>query len=188
MRVINCSTEVSNAQFVAPNRIVFETTDNILNLWDLDKEKSISSWILPKETTHRDISDKLSPNGEYYITLNRNTAIIWELNTGKCVSTLHGHFSTIYSCAFSPNGKYIVTTSHDTQVKVWDWRSGVCVFSRKMKQYRSVQFSPDGNHIALTCPSETKIIDFPSLQQLIDETRERFKSRTIANRKADSGW
>ncbi len=44
----------------------------------------------------------------------------------------------------------------------------------------SVSFSPDGHYIVSASYDGTvRIWDFPPLQQLIDETRERFKDRQL---------
>ncbi len=43
----------------------------------------------------------------------------------------------------------------------------------------SVQFSPDGKHIAMTGWNFSRIIDFPSIWQLVKENRERFKDRPL---------
>ena len=40
--------------------------------------------------------------------------------TGAEVRTLSGHLSTVWSVAFSADGKYIVTGSVDKTAKIWD--------------------------------------------------------------------
>jgi WD40 repeat protein len=40
----------------------------------------------------------------------------------KC--TLRGHSDYVYSVAYSPDGKHIVTGSRDDTVKVWDSQTG----------------------------------------------------------------
>jgi len=177
MHVVRSSAEVQNAYYINNKHIIFETADSMVTVWDLAADKCVSSWRHPKETSFGFLLN-LSPDGKYYMTVERNIAKIWEIETGECVSTLQGHTSWIFSSAFSPDGKYLVTTSHDTFVKVWDWRSGVCVFSKSIGQYSSSCFSPDGRHIALARNMlETRIIDFPPLKEIVDETRTRFKNR-----------
>ena len=43
----------------------------------------------------------------------------------------------------------------------------------------SASFSLDGEHIVLSSGKFIRIEDFPSLQDLIDQTRERFKDRPL---------
>ena len=41
-----------------------------------------------------------------------------------------GHFGAVYSAAFSPDGKLIVSGSFDKLVKIWDTKTGAVVSSR----------------------------------------------------------
>lgn len=50
------------------------------------------------------------------------TAKVWSLTDGRCLQTLHGHFSQIYAIAF--DGRRVVTGSLDTQVRIWDVNTG----------------------------------------------------------------
>ena len=38
--------------------------------------------------------------------------------------TLTGHSDSVYSVAYSPDGKHIVSGSRDSTVKIWDAQSG----------------------------------------------------------------
>ena len=38
----------------------------------------------------------------------------------RCQNILHGHTDHIYSVAFSPDGKYIISGSHDKMVCIWN--------------------------------------------------------------------
>jgi WD40 repeat protein len=39
---------------------------------------------------------------------------------GDCEQPMHGHTSYVASAAFSPEGRQIVSGSHDETVRVWD--------------------------------------------------------------------
>jgi WD40 repeat protein len=39
---------------------------------------------------------------------------------GALVDTMAGHKSDVLCCAFSPNGKYLATSSADHSVMIWD--------------------------------------------------------------------
>ena len=45
--------------------------------------------------------------------------IIWNLTTNSTIKVLKGHTDKINHIICSPNGKYIVSASHDKSVRVW---------------------------------------------------------------------
>ena len=63
---------------------------------------------------------------------------------------LQGHTDIVYSVAFSPDGRHIVSGSMDYTVQVWDAQAGIQV-GKPLQGHTngvwSVAFSPDGTHI-----------------------------------------
>ena len=121
------------------------------------------------------------PNGKTIVTSAFDNVAIWDVNTGKCIHALRGHSGSINSAVFSPNGKYVITTSQDRTIKIWSTDTGMLIASinaRSVAEHAS--FSPDGKQIVSAYSDGTICLwDFPPLQQLIDETRERFKNRPL---------
>ena len=63
---------------------------------------------------------------------------------------LQGHTSPVFSVAFSPDGRHIVSGSNDRTIRVWDAQTGGQVgnpLQGHTSSVRSVAFSPDGRHI-----------------------------------------
>jgi hypothetical protein len=46
---------------------------------------------------------------------------IWDLGTGERLETLSGHFSMVFSVAFSADGTRVMTVGGDMAVCIWDW-------------------------------------------------------------------
>ena len=110
------------------------------------------------------------------------TVRIWDVETERCLKVLRGHTGWIYYASFSPDGKLVVSASEDKTVRVWDVETGTCIriFEGHGCDVKSAVFSTDGRKIiSAACDGTVKIWDFPPLQDLIDQTRERFKDRPL---------
>jgi WD40 repeat protein len=98
------------------------------------------------------LSVAYSPDGKHIVSGSQDETVkVWDSQTGKEVSflvchrpiicccveradlrvlvheqecTLTGHSRDVYSVAYSPDGKHIVTGSRDRTVKVWDSHTG----------------------------------------------------------------
>ncbi len=64
--------------------------------------------------------------------------------------TYHGHDGTVYTVAWSPDGKRITSGSLDFTVQVWDATDGGHVFTYRghSNVVLAVAWSPDGKRIA----------------------------------------
>jgi WD40 repeat protein len=71
-----------------------------------------------------------------------------------------GHTVQVNSAQFSPDGKYIVTTSYDNTAKIWDAASGKMLqdLSGHTQWVNSAQFSPDGKFIVTSSRDNSAII------------------------------
>jgi WD40 repeat protein len=56
---------------------------------------------------------------------------LWDGQSGRHLSTLRGHTDVITSLAFSPDGRWLLSTSQDQSARIWDVRSG-----RQLAAYR----------------------------------------------------
>lgn len=78
------------------------------------------------------------------------TCGIWDVNTGRRVSTLYDHLGDVLSVAKHPSKTQIVASaSNDKTVKIWDTRIAKCVqtFQGHGRDVTSVAFFPDGNAV-----------------------------------------
>ena len=84
--------------------------------------------------------------------MTTTTVRVWDADTGQPIGQpLTGHTDTVYSVAFSPDGKRIVSGSDDNTVRLWDADTGQPVgppLTGHTGVVYSVAFSPDGKRIA----------------------------------------
>jgi len=102
---------------------------------------------------------------------NDNTVKLWDAQTEQELATLKGHDATVYSVAFSPNGRMLASGSMDDTVKLWDARTKRELATLKGHGHwvRSVAFSPDGKTLASGSYDNTvKLWDARSRQELAE--------------------
>ncbi|MEH1856275.1 MAG: hypothetical protein V7L11_32455 [Nostoc sp.] len=66
------------------------------------------------------------------------------------IHTLQGHCDSVYSVAYSPDGRIIASGSKDSTIKLWDVSTGREIYTLKghFDSVNSVVFSPDGKTFA----------------------------------------
>jgi WD40 repeat protein len=72
------------------------------------------------------------------------------VTTGQEVRTYKGHTDSVNTVEFSPDGKRLVSSSHDRSVKVWDatMDQDVVLLKGNSPSVTAVIFSPDGKRLA----------------------------------------
>jgi len=104
-----------------------------------------------KEAAARGPSDilALSREGKHLLSADafKTVARLWEIKSGKELHVLR-HERKIRSACFSSDGKYLLTGSEDTTMKLWNVQTGQCLrtFAGNDGYITSVDFSQDGNY------------------------------------------
>ena len=124
-----------------------------------------------------------NPQGNLLISASADKTLrIWDYETGTCIKVLEGHTLGVNHAAFSPDGNLIASASDDKTIRVWNVESGSCIhiIEGHIDAVRWVAFTPDGQHIvSYSLDGTIRKWGFPPLQDLIDQTRERFKDRPL---------
>jgi WD40 repeat protein len=99
------------------------------------------------------------------------------------VRTLSGHSDWVYSVAYSPDGRRLVSGAHDNTIKIWDAETGALIrtFSGHNGWVLSVAYSPNGRWLASsgTDDKTIKIWDAETgalIRTLSGHTRETVRS------------
>lgn len=86
-----------------------------------------------------------------------------------------------FLCKFSNDGGYILSTSIDGTIKVWDTKSGNCIKTFKHTSIiNSAIFSNDNKYIlSASFDGCVNILNFGQLYELIKFSREQFKNNPL---------
>ena len=179
--------DVRSVTFSPDGKLIvsFFFNDNTIRIWDAQTGKPLGDPIEVKGHNSYVSSVAISPDGKRIVSASLDETIrIWDAQTGKPLGDpMEGHTNTINSVAFSPDGQYIVSASGDNTIRIWDAQTGKQIddpLEGHTSYVSSAVFSPDGERIVSASGDNTiRIWDFPPLQELIDQTRERFKDRPL---------
>ncbi len=161
-------------------RVVSASADRTIRVWDVKIGKE-----LRKIQGHESQINVVvfNPNGEQIASAsNDGTIRIWDLEKGEELKRIEWLSEEIISICYNNDGTRIVASSMKGEICVWDVATGNKVQSFTLNDEIDVRvsFSPDGHRIVFGAGDGTlRVLDFPPLQQLINQTNERFKERPL---------
>ncbi|RYP59918.1 hypothetical protein DL769_008337 [Monosporascus sp. CRB-8-3] len=73
--------------------------------------------------------------------------LVWEWQSESYILKQQGHFDSMNSLVYSPDGQRIVTAADDGKIKVWDIDSGFCIvtFTEHTSGVTACEFAKKGN-------------------------------------------
>jgi WD40 repeat protein/DNA-binding CsgD family transcriptional regulator len=163
---------VWSVSFSSNNKILASgSEDKAIKIWDIETGECIKtieeahtqrvrSVAFPSTLDKSHISS-VDPFDEKPVLLasssDDKTVKIWDIETGKCLTTLEGHDNRVRSVTFSSDRKTLASSSDDKSIILWDVESGELLSKLEghTNRVRSVAFSPDGKKLASGSDDQT---------------------------------
>jgi WD40 repeat protein len=123
------------------------------SVWDLPAVPELSNGA----GEERQPPEQGGPGGEQRIYLNNGVTVRGPSRTAGPVRSAPPGDRLVEQAVFSPDGRRVVVSEHDTAVRVWDTTSGEPLTSplRHRGIVRYVAFSPDGFRLITACDDRT---------------------------------
>ncbi len=121
----------------------------------------LSPWRLrSRHDAHQDHGRAIvfSPEGRLVASAAENI-VLWDAATREKIARLE-HTSIVWNLAFSPDGRWLVSTHGDGSILLWDVaeRERIANFNEHSGAVRAVAFSPDGRRVASASEDRSIII------------------------------
>lgn len=135
--------------FVTRNTIGFN--ENTVRLWDAHTKRLLCVLGSKEETGGFQSQLVFSPDDKFLAASSRkdNTIQIWDVRNRRTQCRLEGHTTAVYSLAFSPDNRTVVSsgwTTKDMTIRVWDTMTGTELAT--FPDQGAVAFAPHGNAFA----------------------------------------
>lgn len=137
-------------------KVASASKDGTVKVWDLGNGRELRSYRGSNDPVGAPVrAVAWSFDGKTIASSVGNEIHLWDSESGKLKNALKGHEKPIGALAFQPTGKWLVSGSDDTTVRVWDIEKNEEVanlngdFNAKARaQIYSVAFSPNGKLVA----------------------------------------
>ncbi len=133
--------------------IVSAGDDHVIRTWDAHRGTLVKTIELASDAW----TCCINPSGTQLATVEGHpqyrgrpgsTLILVDVSSGEIVHRLVGHEQGVTSCAFSPNGRLIVTASLDQTLRLWDTTQGTQVTTIATDdEVRACALSLDGRRV-----------------------------------------
>jgi WD40 repeat protein len=151
-------------------RIASAGVDSALQIWSAETGASLGAPMVHPSWVDGGID--FHPDSRHVLTASKDMVLrVWDVTTGQLAAPPIRPAS-IGAARFSPDGRVIVSAGGDGTVEVWEWRAGRRLLpTRKLPLEtdwaftgnRTVQFSPDGRHVAVGGRPELYVLDLDEL-------------------------
>ncbi|MCI0602538.1 DUF4062 domain-containing protein [bacterium] len=167
-------------------RIATAHGDQHVRVWDIEKNEPVYILRGHKENAKLvsftpDGRLLISAGGDFSSTADTNDAAIriWNLDTGKLLSTLTGHTRSIEALAITPDGRTLVTGGWDYTIRVWDIKQGKCRFKiEESAPVNELVITSDGRYVyPVKLQNELTLFDLSEMRNI---ALCKFRSAVVA--------
>lgn len=149
---IACEISPDLKYVIFKNELIRNEVDSCFYLMDIESDKIIANFNVPKETF---FAAYFSKSLKFIVTISGKRAVqneynIWDIQTQKLLSTLKGNSEMMWNPAIDKNEKYIVGAGENGIVNLWDIQSGNLLLSFQeniINDYPFILFSPDQKYL-----------------------------------------
>ena len=109
-----------------------------------------------------------SPDGRRIVAAFGTTLQVWDAETGAAVTTLVAHAATVLACAYSRDGRRIVSKSQDGTLRIWDTKTGVTIttFLAPGLDDAICAYSPDGRRVVAGSGTTVNVWDVETTNEI----------------------
>jgi WD40 repeat protein len=190
---LECDQAVSQATFSPGGKALAVLGDREYNTLTRTRQNAVRVFDLPSgrlrfstlPQTDSIIDAEFSPDGRFLATASANhTAMIWNAQSGEPLHPPLKHAGVVFQVCFSPDGAWLATKS-ESEVCVWNVRSGVMIAHLLQNAGRGMAFSPEGDRLATTARSGQILMwdlagSEPALPPFRETDEDTFLSATFA--------
>ena len=138
---------LSCAAFYAPsNLLVAGFSDGVFTIHELPDWSEIQTLSISQSNVD---TVSINATGEWlaFGSSKLGQLLVWEWQSESYILKQQGHYDSMNSLTYTPDGQKIITCADDGKIKVWDTRSGFCIvtFTEHTSGVTACQFSKKGN-------------------------------------------
>ena len=90
------------------------------------------------------ISISFSPDNKLLLSCHEDSTLrIWDIESGVLMSTLRGHQGPVVSASFSPNGKEIISSSLNGEIKRWLYLPSQELIDKARERFKDVPLTKE---------------------------------------------